>query len=120
MRILPKKERFYLTASYIILLFSITFSKYSSNSNLNGTNNISVAFYALGFLIFLYCAGTYYYRYYKIGELNRLENIDIGHISLLALFMLTVVSLRGGIRLVIILTPSISIIAAYFVIMSIN
>ena len=120
MRILPKKERFYLTASYVILLFSITFSKYSSDSNLNGTNNISVAFYALGFLIFLYCAGTYYYRYYKKEELNRLENIDIGLISLLALFMLTLVSLRGGIRLVIILTPSVSIIAAYFIIMGVS
>ena len=115
---LRKKERFYLTSAYIFLVSAITFSKYSGNSRFNGENGISLTFYALGFIIFLVIAGFYYYNYYKRKEIDKLKNFELGFLFVLTFFLLTLVSLRGGIRLVMVLTPSISIIVAYFMVAS--
>ncbi len=118
--ILNKKDRIYSTLAYTLLLFAVTFSKYSSNSTLNGTSRASILFYASGFIIFLASFAFYYYNYYKKGEYEKLKNIDLGILFVLLLFLLTIVSLRGGIRLVMVLTPTTSIIVAYFLVISLN
>ena len=118
--IFPKKDRLYLTSAYIFLLLAITFDKYSSDSIFNGTSNISLIFYALGFIIFMSSSAFYYYKYYKKGNVDKLSSIDFGLISILVFFLLTLLSLRGGIRLVMVLAPSGSIIVAYFAVASLN
>ena len=117
---LAKKERFYLTAAYIFLLSAICFNKYASDSRLNGTNNLSLAFYAFGLIIFVGSCCFYYYKYHKKKEMDKLKGIDMGLVTTLALFLLTLVSLRGGIRLVMVLTPSISIVVAYLAVGSVS
>ena len=119
-KIFSLKERFYLTASYLLLLLAIVFNKYSPTSKLNGDSTTSILFYASGFLVFLIVAGRIYYNYYKKGEMDKLKNIDIGIIIVLLLFLLTLMSLRGGIRLVMVLVPTISIFTAYLMLASVN
>ena len=120
LNMLTKKERFYMTAFYAFLLSAISFSKYSPNSRFNGTNSSSLIFYALGVIVFLISSFYYYYKYHRNKDFNKLKNIDIGLVSILALFLLTMVSLRGGIRLVLVLTPSVSIFAAYLAVGSVD
>lgn len=118
LNIMPRKDRIYMTGVYTLLLSSITFSKYAPDSRFNGINSSSLIFYALGFIVFIGGFLFYYYKYYKKGEHDKFKAIDLGIISVLSLFLLTLVSLRGGIRLVMVLTPSISMLAAYLVVKS--
>jgi len=111
-----KKERLILVSSYIIFLFAIVFSRYSSNSNLNGENTLSLAVYGLGFIILLGSLGFYYYKYYKNKEQDKLKNIDFGLIFLFIFFFLSIIGSRGAVRLIMMLVPPASIMISYLVV----
>ena len=113
-----KKERVILTASYVIFLVSMIFSRYSSNSSLNGENFVSLAVYGLGAIVFVGSVGYYYYKYYKEGLEDKLKSVDFGLLLVFMLFFLSIISARGAIRLVMMLVPPASIIISYFVVMS--
>lgn len=51
------KEKFKITLGFTLFLVGVIFSRYSSNSVLNGTNSISLFVYLAGFLIFGYFLG---------------------------------------------------------------
>lgn len=110
------KDRKILTLSYAVFLFSVVFSRYSSSSKFNGENYLSIGFYGLGFLIFIFCIGFYYYKYFKMREMDRFKNIDFSIIVLFSLFFLSIASARGLVRLVMILVPPVSIIISYFIV----
>ncbi|MBS3098898.1 hypothetical protein J4462_01665 [Candidatus Pacearchaeota archaeon] len=117
-KVLRKKEIFYITLSYVILLVSVIFSRYSSNSTLNGENFVSKFIYAFGFVLFIVALGFYYYRYYKNGEMEKLKQINFGFLLLFSLFFLGIVGARAAVRGIMVLVPAASIIVAYFSVMA--
>ena len=60
-----KKEKRFLTFSYIVFLLCLVFSKYSSDSVLNGDSNLSIFVYIGGALFFGGCLAYFYYKKYK-------------------------------------------------------
>jgi len=115
---LGKKERIILTASYFVFLAGIIFSRYSGSSTLNGTNFTSTLFYAFGFIVFLFSAGFYYYKYWKEGKEERLKEINFSWVLLFVLFTLCIVAARAAVRTVMMLVPPTAIIVSYFVVAS--
>lgn len=113
---LHKKDRIYLTLSYIFLIFAICFSRYTGKGQFNGTSNLSLAFYGAGFVIFILVAGMCYYKYSKRGELEKFKELDFGYLILLTFFLLSLVSARGLIRLVMVLAPPSVIMVSYFLV----
>lgn len=55
LRVLDKKNRIIVTAGYSFFILALIFSRYSSSSTFNGTNPQSILFYALGFLVLMFC-----------------------------------------------------------------
>ncbi|HLC53741.1 MAG TPA: STT3 domain-containing protein [Candidatus Nanoarchaeia archaeon] len=111
-----KRERWTLTAAYIIFLVCTIFSRYDPNSVLNGVNTTSLLVYALGFIIFIGSVGYYYYRDYRRGETHRLQSLDASLIMFFVFFFLCIVSARGAVRLTMLLVPSSSIIVGYLIV----
>ncbi len=114
--ILKQKERIILTLSYLVFLLSLVFSRYSSNSRLNGESGLSLFVYVFGFVVFLVASIHLYYRYFKKGELNNFKEIDFGFILLFIFFFLGIISARAGVRFIMMLAPPASIIIAFFLV----
>ncbi len=111
---LKKNEKIWLTVSYIIFLTATIFSRYSGGSRLNGENSLSLAFYGLGALFFVFVFGFYYYKRYKNNELDELKNIDFGFMFLLSFFFLGIISARAAVRTIMVLAIPTSIVISYF------
>ncbi len=112
LKALEKKDVRNLAISYAIFLAMIIFSRYSPSSALNGTNGLSLAFYAAGFILFGYSLAKYYIKYYLKDD-NLLKEIEFSQILLLAFFFLSVVSARGAVRLIMILAIPASIMVSF-------
>ncbi|MDP3881836.1 MAG: STT3 domain-containing protein [Nanoarchaeota archaeon] len=109
------KERGMMTVAYAVFLICLIFSRYSPESQFNGTNGISTFVYGLGFIILLATLGFYYYKEHQSGK-NRLKSIDFGLILLFIFFFLSIVSARGSVRTIMVLVPTAAILASYFVV----
>lgn len=163
LRNFDKKERRIMITSYVLFLFALVFSRYKSDSFLNGTNTISLTIYALGFIVLSALAypsleskgmaKIYLYNvaivailiiiYFMltnniilvsllgisllslgiisgIGVCSREEykSLDFGIILLLAFFLLSIVSARGAVRLIMVLVPPTAIIVGYLIVKS--
>jgi len=116
LKVFGKKEKLYLTVSYIFFLVAIIFSRYSSDKTLNGTNFASIGLYVLGVLCLLGTFGYFYYKMFERKEEGRLKEINFGLLMIFCLFFLSIVSARGAVRLIMMLVPPASIIVAYFVV----
>lgn len=109
------KERMQLTAAYALLLICLVFSRYSDSSTLNGTNMASLLFYALGPIVFVGCLGYYYFKHYKSEEgIEKLRNIDANLLFALSFFLVSLISARSAVRLIMMLVPAASIMVGYF------
>ena len=117
---LKRKERIYLTASYLIFLSAIMFSRYSPNSTLNGTNSTSLSLYAFGFILLVFVLGFYYYKYYKEEKQEQLKKISFGLILVITLFTLSIVAARAAVRTIMMLAIPASIIVSSFIVVSFN
>lgn len=114
--IFNKKERIYLTTSYIVFISGIIFSRYSSDSKLNGTNSISLIFYIISLVIFIFCVGFYYYKYYKKDKFVVFKNININIVLLFILFILCIIATRTAVRTIMMFVLPVSIITSYFIV----
>ena len=119
-RILKKNERLILTLSYFFFLSAVIFSRYSPSSTFNGENAMSIAFYLIGFLVFVCAFGYYYNKYYREGRLESLNKFDFGFIFALSFLFLGVISARAAVRVIMVLVPPISIIISYFAVESMS
>ncbi len=115
-RKLRTKEKFFLSFSYVVFISTIVFSRYASNSILNGENWQSLTVYFGGVILFFGILGWQYINLYKENRLEKLKTISFGLILLLSFFVLGIVSARGAVRLIMMLVPSTSAIAAYFIV----
>jgi len=110
---LKTKDRIYLTIFYIIFLIAIIFSRYSSQSVLNGLNNTSLFFYFGGIALFIIFSLKTYFKLYHNKEMEKLRMINFGPILIMTFFVLGIISARGAVRLIMMLVPSISAITGY-------
>jgi asparagine N-glycosylation enzyme membrane subunit Stt3 len=118
--IFRKKERIIMTLSYLFFLICIIFSRYSSDSTMNGTNMQSLFVYGLGFIALLGSFGYYYHKYNKSGELDKFKEMEFGLLMIFSFFFLCIVAARGAVRLTMMLVPPASIIIGYFVVSSLS
>jgi asparagine N-glycosylation enzyme membrane subunit Stt3 len=119
-KVFQKKERIIVTLGYLLFLICIIFSRYSSDSSMNGTNMSSLFVYGLGFVALLGSFGYYYHKYNKAGELDKLKDIEFGLLMIFSFFFLCIVAARGAVRLTMMLVPPASIIIGYFVVSSLS
>jgi len=100
---LVKKEKIILTLSYIIFLLGLVFSKYSSDSVLNGESGLSLLVYFGGALAFIGSFGYVYYKRYKEEKTSVFEEFDFSYVFYFIILTMMIVASRGAIRLVMVL-----------------
>lgn len=106
-----------LTLTYTVFLFGFVFSRYSPESKLNGTSELSKFLY-IGFLIIfaLLLIIVYFELFFKRKELfEKINNIDKKYTFIFIFFLLMLIGARSAARLMFVFSPIISIMAAYFV-----
>lgn len=115
-----KKEKWYLGIGYVVFLSSIVFSRYSSKSLFNGENFASLFVYFTGTLLFLIIIGFYYYKNYNNDKREKFSEIDFNLIILFSFFVLSILSARGAVRLILILVPTASIMVSYLTVILVS
>ena len=98
-----KKERRILTFSYLVFLFCLVFSKYSSGSVLNGDSNLSLFVYFGGALFLGGCLAYFYYRKYKEEKFSVFEEFNFAYLFYFVILTIMIVAARGVIRLIMVL-----------------
>lgn len=112
---LKKKDCNKLTIIYIMFLFGIIFSKISPSSIFNGQNPISQIFF-IGSIIFFIGSIIYYSIKYIKENHQGFTKVKFEYIFLLSLFILCLFTVRGAIRLIIVLATVIPIFIGYLIV----
>ncbi len=110
------KKRIMLTAPYAIFLTLFIFSKYSSNSKLNGDSTLSHVFFygsIIGFAIFIFV--SWYLVFPKgSGELRKkVKDMDKSLIFLIFWFTLVALAATTAIRFLFEFTPITTVLASF-------
>lgn len=108
---LESKTSVRITIVYIILLTGIIFSRISASSIFNGHNFISQLFF-IGSIIFFISSLLYCSIKYK----NIFTKIKFEYILLFSLFILCLITVRGAIRLTMVLASVAPIFVGYFLV----
>lgn len=116
---LKKKDAWILTVSYILFFVGIVFSRYSGSSIFNGENFISKSFYYLTAILFVSSFGYYYNQYRKNGD-DSFRKIKFGYLLLFSLFILTLFTVRGAVRLIMVLGPIAPIFVSFLLVESVD
>jgi dolichyl-diphosphooligosaccharide--protein glycosyltransferase len=116
---LRKKEAWVITTFYVLFIFGMIFSRYSGDSIFDGNNFISKAFYYLSAIIFIGILFKYYLKDSKNMN-NNFRKIRFEYLLLFSLFILTLFSVRGAVRLIMVLGPVSSIFVGFLIVESIN
>ena len=111
---IKKKDSWKLTGFYVLFLFGLIFSRYSSSSLFNGENFISKVFFVLSVFLLFGSLIYYYFKYNKEGN-KDFEKIDYGFLLLLSLSTLAIFSARSAIRLVMVVATVVPIFMAYLI-----
>ncbi|MFC1697821.1 STT3 domain-containing protein [Nanoarchaeota archaeon] len=111
-----KKYTKELTIAYGLLTAGLIFSKISADSILDGRSGFSIFLYIASLIgLFLLIAIIYIYFYFQERKVfDRFKNIETDYILIFVWFILTMIIIRGGGRLMIMAGPITAIIAAYF------
>jgi len=116
---LRNKDAWVLTGFYIFFLMGIIFSRYSSSSVFNGDNFISKSFYYIAALMFVISVIYYYIKYDQRGD-DSFRKIRFEYLLLLSLLVLTLFTVRGAVRLILVLGPIAPIFVGFLIVESIN
>jgi asparagine N-glycosylation enzyme membrane subunit Stt3 len=106
------KNKWILNTAFIVFLIGFIFSRTSSSSLMNGSNFISQLFY-FGSLLLLIISIAYVYLKEKNNLAETFEKIEFSYILLIVLMFFTAVSMRGAIRLLVIISPLVIISSAF-------
>jgi asparagine N-glycosylation enzyme membrane subunit Stt3 len=110
---LKRSEKYVLATIYALFLICLIFSRYSSESVLNGTSTISQFVYFGGFVIFILSFAAIYFNAYKSKEIQKFKDINKEIILLLVMFFVVIVSARGAVRLFFLLAPVTTILTGF-------
>jgi len=117
---LKQKDSWILTGFYILLFFGLVFSRYAPHPHIfDGENFISKFIYYGSALLLIGFAVYIYNKYNKEGD-KSFEKISYEYLFLFSLFMLTLFTARGAVRLIMVLAPVSVIFAAYLIIFCIE
>ena len=116
---IKKKDSWILTGLYVLFFFGIVFSRYSGSSLFNGENFISKLFYYSSSLLLIGFSIFYYMKYHKENN-PAFEKIKYELIFLFSLFILVLFTVRGAIRLVMVLGPISAIFVGFLIVESIE
>jgi len=113
-----KKYKWELTIIYSLFITSFIFSRYSSDSILNGKSTFSLVLYIGSLISFaILILGYFIYGFYKDKELyESFKSIDKTHIFLLIWFLVTAIGARSAIRLVFVFVPVTTVLVSYILI----
>ncbi len=112
---LKNKDAWILTFFYILFLLGIIFSRYSGDSIFNGENFISKAFYYLS-AILLFGFLIYYYIQYHKEDNKSFQTIRFDTLLLFAIFVFTLLTARGAVRLIMVLGPIAPIFVSFLIV----
>ncbi len=107
------KGRLILISSYILFLFGLVFSRYSSSSIFNGENGISRIIYFGSLFLILFAFSYLYYKYYKEKKLSEFSKINYPYLFLLVYFFISIIGARSAVRLIMALAPPATAMAGY-------
>ena len=110
------KHKIALTAFYAVFFLMLTFSRYASNSTLNGTNTISLVAF-MGSLLVLVGGFLAYYVYAYKKDKNMYENIisiNKAYIFVFVWLMMKILATRIVVRLILLFGFATAIFVAYF------
>jgi len=119
LRKINQKEAWILTLFYVFFFFGLVFSRYSGDSVFNGDNFISKAFYYISAILFVSSLIYYYSKHYKDDE-NGFEKIRFEYLFLFSLFIFTLFTARGAVRLIMVLGPITPIFVGFLMVESIE
>ncbi|MGB9708174.1 MAG: STT3 domain-containing protein [Candidatus Pacearchaeota archaeon] len=111
-----KKKKTWMNVFFILFFITFIFSRISPQSLLNGENFLSRALYFGGLLLFIIALGyTYINAYVKKDEktLQDFREINFSYLLILTFIFWMIISMRGAIRLFFIISPAISLGAAF-------
>jgi asparagine N-glycosylation enzyme membrane subunit Stt3 len=117
--VLKKKDSWILAGFYVLTFFGMVFSRYSGSSIFNGENLISKLVY-YGSVVLLFGFILYYYFKYEKENNKSFEKIDFEYLLLFSIFLLTLFTARGAVRLIMVLGPIASILLGFLVFDSID
>jgi len=109
---IKRKDSIVLTLFFVLLLMGMIFSRYSSSGSLNGESFMSKFIYYGAVFLFLGSLLYFYNKYWK-SEGNGFEKIEFEYILILSLYIVTIFTVRGAVRLVLVLAPVASVFVGY-------
>ncbi len=112
------RERGILTISYLVFLVCLIFSKYRSDSILNGTNRLSVFVYFSGWIILIAGFIYVYYKMHKKHELEIFKKFEFSYLLYFLILTLGIIGARSGIRLIMVLGAVSPIAVAFLIVKS--
>ncbi|MBI4440746.1 hypothetical protein HY639_01120 [Candidatus Woesearchaeota archaeon] len=107
-----------LVLFYAAFIFSFTFSRYSQDSTLNGTNSLSIWLYLGSLVVFIvgfFILYTYLFYQNRDDFYNAVSQLNKTYILIFVWFFFMTVGARGAIRLVFTYTPVTTLLFGYFV-----
>jgi len=113
---LEKKKRILFSGVFIILILGLTFTRISPSHFLNGENFISRFLY-LGSIVFSLLFFLYFVVQFKREDyestMGALRKIDAGLILILAFSFFALISMRGAIRLLFIVSLAVVLVSSF-------
>ncbi len=110
-----------LTIIYSIFIFSFIFSRYSPNSQLNGSTLLSLFLYIgslaiFSMVIFSFYINTYFKDKIKFNKIKEIIKINRNYIFVFSWFFFMSLAARGALRLIFVFLPVAAILFGYFVV----
>ena len=112
---IKNNDAWILTGLYFLFLLGLIFSRYSSSSILNGENFISKTLYYGSALLFVSYFIYYYVKYHNNHD-ESFSKIKYEYLFLFSLFILTLFTVRGAVRLIMVLGTIAPIFVSYLII----
>lgn len=110
------KEKFLLNLFYVLFVCGVSLSRISATSALNGDNFISRFIYLASFLLILIGILWMFIKAHNKKDertMEDFEKIDFSYILVLCFGILTIISMRGAIRLFFIVAQGLAILSAF-------
>ncbi|MDP2629010.1 MAG: STT3 domain-containing protein [Nanoarchaeota archaeon] len=117
---LTRREKIILTFGYFVFLICLIFSRYSSNSSLNGTSVLSHIVYFAGIIFFIGYFGYYYFKRHKENNFDVFREFNFAYILYFIILTLGIIGARSAIRLVMVLGAVSPVAIAFLIVKTTN